>query len=163
MNAALWKTQNDLPEEARLAVIDMLNDHLADAIDFTLQAKQAHWNVKGPNFVPLHALFDEVAEQFTEFADELAERAVQLGGVARGTVQTIAHGSRLQAYPLDLTWGCDHLQALSASLAAFGKSARSAITSTDRVGDADTADLFTQISRATDKLLWKLEAHGVDA
>ena len=162
MNAALFKTQSDLPEEVRRAVIDTLNDHLANAIDFTLRAKQAHWNVRGPNFVPLHALFDEVAEQFTEFADDLAERTVQLGGVARGTLQSIAHGSRLQPYPLDLAWGCDHLQALSASLAAFGKSARSAIAATDRVGDADTADLFTQISRATDKLLWKLEAHGVD-
>jgi starvation-inducible DNA-binding protein len=163
MNAALFKTQNDLPEEARRAVIDVLNEHLTDSIDFGLQAKQAHWNVKGPNFVSLHALFDEVADSFSEFADDLAERAVQLGGVARGTLQAVSQGSRLKSYPLDLVQGCDHLQALSASLAVFGKSARSAIAATDRVGDVDTADLFTQISRATDKLLWKLEAHGVGA
>ena len=162
MNAALFKTQNDLPEEARRAVIDVLNEHLTDSIDFGLQAKQAHWNVKGPNFVSLHALFDEIAESFSEFADDLAERAVQLGGIARGTLQSVARGSRLQSYPLDLVWGCDHVQALSVALATFGKSARAAIESTDRFGDADTADLFTQISRATDKLLWKLEAHGVD-
>lgn len=163
MNAALWKTQNDLPEEARRAVIDVLNEQLADAIDLGLQAKQAHWNVRGPNFVSLHTLFDEVAKSFSEFADDLAERAVQLGGTARGTVQKVAHNSRLEPYPLDLVWGCDHVQSLSATLAAFGKSARAAIATTDRLGDADTADLFTQISRATDKLLWKLEAHGVDS
>jgi starvation-inducible DNA-binding protein len=143
MNATLWKTQNDLPEENRVAAIALLNEHLADAIDLALQAKQAHWNMK-------------------ESADDLAERAVQLGGFARGTLQTVARNTRLPAYAMDLTWGCDHLQALSASVAAFGKSARAAIASADRASDADTADLFTQISRSTDKLLWKLEAHLFD-
>jgi starvation-inducible DNA-binding protein len=161
VNAALWKTQNDLPQEARRAVIDILNEQLSDAIDSGLQAKQAHWNVKGPGFISLHALFDEVAERFNAFADDLAERVVQLGGTARGTLQSVVRGSRLEAYPLDLVWGCDHLQALAATLAAFGKSARSAISAADRLGDAGSADLFTQISRATDRLLWKLEAHGV--
>jgi len=162
MNAALSKTRNDLPEETRRAVIDVLNERLSDAIDVGLRAKQAHWNVKGPNFVSLHSLFDEIAEDFREFADDLAERAVQLGGVARGTLQAVSQNSRLKSYPLDLIRGCDHLQALAASLAVFGKSARAAIESADRLGDADTADLFTQVSRATDKLLWKLEAHEVD-
>jgi len=162
MNAILWNTQNDLPEENRVAAIALLNEHLADAIDLAMQAKQAHWNVKGPSFVSLHTLFDEVAETTKEFADDLAERAVQLGGFARGTLQTVARNTRLPAYAMDLTWGCDHLQALSASVAAFGKSARRAIASADRASDADSADLFTQISRSTDKLLWKLEAHLFD-
>ena len=135
MNTALFKTQNDLPEETRRAIIDALNDHLADAIDFALQAKQAHWNVRGPNFVPLHGLFDEVAEEFSEFADELAERAVQLGGTARGTLQAATNSSRLQPYPPELARGADHVQALSVRLAAFGKSARAAIESTNRLGE----------------------------
>ena len=94
MNWPLWNTQNDLAEKVRTG-----------ALDLALQAKQAHWNVKGPSFIALHELFDELVDAVLEHADELAERAVELG-------------------------------------------------------DADTADLFTEISRSVDKLLWKVEAHG---
>jgi starvation-inducible DNA-binding protein len=163
MKTAPWKTQNDLPEAVRVDVALLLNQLLADAIDLSLQAKQAHWNVKGPNFAALHLLFDEVAQGLDESVDELAERVAQLGGIARGTLQVVAQGSRLPAYPLDLAWGCDHVQSLSAALAALGKSVRAAIATADSSGDADTADLFTQVSRSVDKLLWKVEAHQCEA
>jgi starvation-inducible DNA-binding protein len=159
MKSALWKTQNDLAELVRETAIHLLNENLAGAIDLALQAKQAHWNVKGPNFAALHQLFDEVAEGFDELSDELAERAVSLGGAAHGTIQVIARDSRLPAYPLDLSWGCDHVQALSAALAQFGKAIRSSIVVAEKSGDAGTTDLFTQASRTVDKLLWKVEAH----
>jgi starvation-inducible DNA-binding protein len=159
MKSSLWKTQNDLAESVREPAIRLLNEHLTGAIDLTLQAKQAHWNVKGPNFSALHLLFDEVAEGLDELSDELAERAVALGGLAHGTIQVVARDTRLPAYSLELTWGCDHVQALSTALAQFGKSVRSAIAAADETGDAGTADLFTQASRTVDKLLWKMEAH----
>lgn len=76
-------------------MILLLTQQLADALDLGLQAKQAHWNVKGPNFIGLHTLFDQVAEQLEEFTDEMAERAVELGGTALGTVQVIVGTSRL--------------------------------------------------------------------
>src|SRR4051812_7546831 len=95
-----WSTRNDLPEEVRLAVIDMLNQQLADTLDLELQAKQAHWNVKGPSFIALHELFDEVEGELEEYADELAERAVVLGGTALGTVRVASSASRLPEYPL---------------------------------------------------------------
>jgi len=156
---ALSKTRNDLPEKVRRAMVNLLNQHLADVLDLGLQAKQAHWNVKGPNFIALHELFDKVAEELEEFTDEIAERAVELGGVALGTIQIVSKQSRLAAYPLNLASGQKHVAALSSVLAQFGKSVRAAIDTATEAGDADTADLFTQVSRGVDKLLWLVEAH----
>jgi starvation-inducible DNA-binding protein len=156
----LWQTQNDLPEEVRVGAIGLLNQQLADALDLDLQAKQAHWNVKGPNFIALHELFDEVEEELEAFADDIAERAVVLGGTAFGTVRVAAGKSRLPEYPLDIISGREHVTALSSALARFARSARAAIESANTLGDADTADLFTEVSRGVDKLLWKVEAHA---
>jgi len=141
-------------------MITLLNQQLADGLDLGLQAKQAHWNVKGPNFIGLHGLFDKVAEAVEEFSDEIAERAIELGGVAFGTVQVITKQSRLAPYPLHITSGKEHTAALSSALAAFGASTRAAIDAAGEAGDADTADLFTEVSRGVDKLLWFVEAHA---
>ena len=155
----LWTTQNDLPDKVRRGAVDLLNQQLADALDLSLQAKQAHWNVKGPNFIALHELFDEVVEELFEHADDLAERAVELGGTAFGTVRIAAMTSRLEEYRLDIGSGREHVIALSAAIASFGASARAGIDAANALGDADTTDLFTAISRGVDKLLWKVEAH----
>ncbi len=155
-----WNTQNDLAEKVRAGVVELLNQQLADALDLALQAKQAHWNVKGPSFIALHELFDSVVEEIIEHADDLAERAVELGGTAFGTVRTAARTSRLLEYPLDISSGRQHVAALSAALARFGASTRAGIDAATALGDADTVDLFTEISRGVDKLLWKVEAHG---
>jgi starvation-inducible DNA-binding protein len=141
-------------------MIDLLNQQLADVLDLGLQAKQAHWNVKGPHFIGLHELFDRIAEALEKFADDIAERAVELGGVAHGTVQVVAKRSRLAAYPLNIASGKEHVAALSGALARFGASVRAAIDTAGRAGDADTADLFTEASRGVDKLLWLIEAHA---
>src|SRR6266568_4163110 len=144
-------TKNDLPEATRTKVVELLNSRLADAIDLQTQCKQAHWNVKGPNFIALHELFDDINEDVEEYVDGLAERAVQLGGVAEGTARTVAKRSALQEYAPKGTSGRDHVDSLSSALAAFGKGARRAIDSVSELKDADTADLFTEISRGTDK------------
>jgi starvation-inducible DNA-binding protein len=140
-------------------MVALLNQQLAEVLDLGLQAKQAHWNVKGPNFIGLHELFDKVAEELEEFTDEIAERAVELGGIAQGTIQTISKHSRLEAYPLTLASGRAHVTALSNALAKFGESIRLAIDTAGKAGDTDTADLFTEVSRGVDKLLWMVEAH----
>jgi len=159
MKSNLYKTQNDLRERVRRAMIDLLNRNLADILDLGFQAKQAHWNVKGPNFIGLHELFDKVAAELEEPTDEIAERAVALGGEALGTVEVVARRTRLPAYPLGLASGRGHVVALSASLAAFAKNVRVAIDTATESGDADTADLLTGVSRGVDKLLWMVEAH----
>lgn len=140
-------------------MVDLLNQQLADILDLGLQTKQAHWNVKGPHFIGLHKLFDEVAEELQEYIDSIAERAVQMGGTARGTAQVISKNTRLPAYPLDLASGKDHVTKLSQALAAFGASTRAAIDAAGQAGDADTADLFTEVSRGIDKWTWMVEAH----
>jgi len=160
MKTRLIPTQNNLSEPTRLKMIELLNQQLADVLDLGLQAKQAHWNVKGPHFIGLHELFDKVAEELEGFTDDIAERAVELGGVALGTIQFITKQSRLTAYPLNISSGKEHVAALSASLAKFGASTRAAIETAGKAGDADTADLFTEISRGVDKLLWFVEAHA---
>jgi starvation-inducible DNA-binding protein len=153
------RTKNNLPEQLRSAMIGLLNKELASVIDLGLQSKQAHWNVKGPHFIGLHELFDKVAEEVEEYIDGIAERAVELGGVALGTLQIVSVHTALTAYSTELTSGRDHIAALSTALAAFGASARKAISDATEMGDADTADLFTEVSRGVDKLLWMVEAH----
>ena len=137
----------------------LLNTSLADCIDLQMQAKQAHWNVKGPNFIALHKLFDEVNVAVSDYVDEIAERTVQLGGVAEGTVRMVAKRSSLPEYPMTAIDGQSHVDALSTALAKFGKAARKAIEEANEFGDLDTADLFTGLSRGIDKWLWFVEAH----
>jgi len=156
----MHKTKNDIPEKVRTQVASLLQERLSDAVDLVTHAKQAHWNVKGPNFIALHELFDAVVDELFEHADDLAERAVELGGTALGTARAAAQTSRLAEYPLDIDSGREHVMALSGALAKFGASARAGIDAANALGDADTVDLFTEISRGVDKLLWKVEAHA---
>ncbi len=155
----LHQTKIDIRENIRRTMIELLNQQLSDALDLGLQAKQAHWNVKGPNFIGLHELFDKVAEELEEFTDSIAERAVEMGGTALGTIQVVSKNSRLPAYRLDLSSGSGHVASLSSALARFGAATREAIDTASAAGDADTADLFTEVSRGVDKLLWMVEAH----
>ena len=155
----MYPTHNDLPERTRKRAIDLLQARLADAIDLGLQAKQAHWNVKGPQFIALHELFDGIHTRIQPQVDDLAERIVQLGGTANGTIQAARAATSLPEYPLDLVAGRAHVEALAASLAVWGKAVRAAIDDAAAFGDADTADLLTEISRAADKDLWFVEAH----
>jgi starvation-inducible DNA-binding protein len=155
----LYATKNDLPEAARIEAIALLNQRLADCIDLQAQSKQAHWNVKGPSFIALHKLFDEVNEAAGEYADLLAERVVQLGGVAEGTVGVVTERSTLVDYPLGLTTGAEHVAALSDALAGFGRTVRVGIEEMNELEDAASADILTEISRGVDKWLWFVESH----
>jgi len=155
----MFETKNDLPAKTRTAVVDLCNERLADAIDLQTQCKQAHWNVKGPDFIALHELFDKINEDVEEYVDLIAERAVQLGGVAEGTARSIVKRSTLAEYGAKSGDGSAHVDALSTALAAFGKGVREAANKSEELKDADTTDIFTEISRGVDKWLWFVEAH----
>jgi starvation-inducible DNA-binding protein len=161
-SARSFPTSVDIPAGDRAKVITILNQHLADASDFWSQAKQAHWNVKGPDFWQLHKLFDELAGEAAAWVDEFAERVTALGGYANGTVRMAAASSSLPEFPTDITDSMEYVKAVAARLSKFTNSARKAIDQTDELGDADTADLFTEISRCADKYLYFLEAHLQD-
>lgn len=156
----LYETENDIPQSRRSELCALMSQRLADAIDLQMQMKQAHWNVKGPQFISLHELFDDIYESVTEYVDLIAERIVQLGGIAEGTVRVAAAGSRLDEYPLGIADGHAHVEAVAKALSAFGHEARNTIDEADQLGDADTADIFTEVSRGTDKWLWMVEAHS---
>ena len=156
----MHNTKIDLPTETREKLVETLNDRLADALDLKSQAKQAHWNVKGIHFFQLHELFDQVSTEVEGFMDLIAERATTLGGTALGTVRVAAGKSTLSEYPLEITDGRDHVDALSTALADFGQRVREDIDQTGELGDQGTADLFTEVSRGIDKLLWFVEAHN---
>ena len=155
----MHKTRNDLPLKTRKQVVELLNARLVDAIDLGLQAKQAHWNVKGPNFIALHELFDKIAEHAEGHVDALAERIAALGGTARGTVRTVAARSSLKPYPENIYTGTQHLEALAVALATAAKASRQAIEIADDLDDEVTADLFNEITGALDQDLWFIEAH----
>jgi starvation-inducible DNA-binding protein len=155
----MYPTRNDLSESIRTKMVQLLNARLADAIDLQTQMKQAHWNVKGPNFIALHELFDKINEDVEDYVDLIAERVVQLGEIAHGTARTVAQRSQQKEYPLNIASGRDHVEAVSSALATFGKAARAAIDSSDELRDKDTADIFTEVSRGIDKWLWFVEAH----
>lgn len=156
----MFHTENDIPQARRIKLNALMNLQLASALDLQLQLKQAHWNVKGPNFIGLHELFDTIDEAVEDYVDMIAERIVQLGGVAEGTARVVASRSQLAEYPLHIANGPDHVAAVSHVLAAFGAQARAAIKATDDLEDAVTADLFTEVTRGIDKWLWFVEAHG---
>ena len=152
-------TKNSQPEATRKTVITLLNARLADVIDLFNQTKYAHWIVKGPTFIALHELFDDVAERIEGFADDLAERAVILGGTAEGRTQAVGKQTSLAEYPADLKNGRDHVEALSTRLADFASKTRAAIDECDKAGDKVTSDLFNEITANVDKDVWFLEAH----
>jgi starvation-inducible DNA-binding protein len=152
-------TQNDLPVEVRENVCRILAWRLADAVDLMLQAKHAHWNVKGPGFIALHELFDKVHGGVGEYVDLIAERIAQLGGTADGLARSVAAHSSLPPYPGEARDGMDHVHGLSSALAAFGRAVRNDIDDLDECGDAGSADIMTEVSRGTDRYLWLVEAH----
>jgi starvation-inducible DNA-binding protein len=157
--AKMYETENDLPENRRAKLNALMNLRLASAVDLQTQIKQAHWNVKGPSFIGLHELFDQVDEAVESYVDMIAERIVQLGGIAEGTARVAAARSRLPEYPLNIAEGMAHAQAVSHVLATFGHEARETIAEANVLEDADSADLFTEVSRGIDKWLWFVEAH----
>ena len=155
----MHNTKIDIQKDAREQIVEILNARLADSIDLHSQAKQAHWNVKGMSFIALHELFDQAATEVDGYVDMIAERVTILGGTAEGTVRVSASKSTLPQYPLEIAEGRDHVEALSTAFATFGKNVRQNIDDISEIGDADTEDLFTEVSRGIDKMLWFIEAH----
>jgi starvation-inducible DNA-binding protein len=159
LSKKLHNTHNDLKSNAKSASIDLLNARVADAIDLALLTKQAHWNLKGPQFIAVHEMLDGFRTEIDAHVDTMAERVVQLGGTALGTTQTVAGKTSLDPYPTDIYKISDHLAALIGRYGKVANAVRAGIDSSSETGDADTADILTAFSRALDKSLWFLEAH----
>jgi len=152
-------TRIDLSAKTRKKVMPLLQARLVDLLDLKLAVKQAHWNVKGANFMETHEFFDEVASRVEDLADGLAERITTLGGVALGRSQVVAKGTSLAPYPDDAFKSLEHIAALADRFAAVAKATRAAIEASADAGDEVTGDLFNETTGALDKDLWFLEAH----
>lgn len=155
----MHNTHISISLEKRQQIIAILNARLADAVDLGIQAKLAHWNVRGLHFIALHELFDKVVDTVAESADELAERIGQLGGIVVGNVHEVAKNTSLGAFPSNISKDKDIVAALTQGLAGFANAIRKDIDTTDALGDAVTADLLTGVARDIDKYLWFVEAH----
>ena len=153
------RTHNTLDSNAKTASITLLNARLADTIDMALAAKQAHWNVRGPEFIAVHEMLDKFRKALDAHVDTMAERITALGGVALGTAQTTAKATKLKPYPTNIHDIPDHLDALAERMAQLGGAVRTNSDEADEAGDAATADILTNASRDLDKWLWFIEAH----
>lgn len=158
----LNKTRNDVQSNTTTTVIAILNAQVSEAIDLALMTKHAHWNLKGPQFISVHKMLDGFRTEIDGHVDTMAERVVQLGGVALGTTQTILRDSRLKSYPVNLVSVEDHIAALEQRYGAVANSLRAAIDAADGAADKGTADIFTAASRTLDKALWFLQAHTIN-
>jgi starvation-inducible DNA-binding protein len=154
----MYKTSVNISLENREELVSLLNKQLADTFDLYSQTKQAHWNVKGRDFFQLHELFDKLATGLIAHVDTIAERATALGGTALGTTRMAAAASRLPEYP-EIVESLESVAALAERYGNLANSTRAAIDAATELGDADTADLFTEVSRDLDKSLWFIEAH----
>ncbi len=155
----MFFTQNDIADHDRRALIELLNQELADTTDLLTQTKYAHWNVKGMQFYQLHRLFDDFAEVLFEHGDTIAERATALGGEAMGTVRMASANSRIPEIRTDAITGQQYVEALANNVAVHATNLRGGIEAAQTHADQDTADLLTELSREVDKYLWFLEAH----
>lgn len=149
----------DLKSNTKSAMIELMNARLAEVLDLSLLTKQAHWNIKGLQFIAVHEMLDGLRAELDVHSDTIAERVAQLDGIALGTTQEVAKATSLPPYPTDIRKIPDHLQALAERYAASGKTAREGIATADDAGDADTADILTAYSRTLDKSLWFIKSH----
>lgn len=154
-----YKTSVSLDVTVRAEVVGILNQSLADSLDLYSQVKQAHWNVKGMDFIALHKLFDEIAAIVEASVDTLAERVRALGADAQGTVRMSAAHSSLPEFPSDLSTGEDFVKAVAERVAACANSSRAGASKTMELGDEATGDVYIEITRDLDKMLYFLEAH----
>lgn len=154
-----YETRNSLSESTRVEMIALMNQELANTFDLHSQIKQAHWNVKGMNFIALHELFDQVAAVVLAFGDTIAERITALGGEAMGTIRMAAKTSELSEFPMGIKGGEEFVQAVADRVAAYANSARDAIDTAEEAGDTATEDMFTEIARTMDEQLYFIEAH----
>ena len=155
----LRPSAHDLPADVRAKVVAILNAQLGLLSDAASQARQAHWNVRGPRFLTLHELFEKVAETFESPLDDLAERVTALGGIARGTIRLAAAGSPLEDFPLEPGSDVEFVSVLRDRVAVVARSLRAGIDETATLGDAVSSDLLTGLAADADKMLWFLDAH----
>jgi starvation-inducible DNA-binding protein len=148
--------KNNLLETVRAQIIDLCNARLADAVDLQLQCKYAQWNVKSPDFVALHGFFNQVHEDVGHYADRIADRTVQLGGMTNFTEHVVPTWAHLAEYNAENAGERAFVQTLASALASFGMIADQTRDRCNELDDGVTAEMFTEISRGVGEWLTKI-------
>jgi starvation-inducible DNA-binding protein len=155
---SLHPVRQNLPEPTRHQVVGSFNWALANVIHLGFHLRMAHWNIKGASFGPLHDLFGQIYEAIGCWTDVVAERVVQLGGTAMGSIDDVKGKSTLPVYP-HVTAQTDHVSAVAESLRKFTAVFADVMATCNRVDDQVSLDIATEISRAADKWLWFVDSH----
>ena len=155
----MYSTKINLKDEVRQKIIELFQERLSDGLDLMLQTKHAHWNLKGEQFISLHRLCDKVNKAMRKSSDLIAERIVQLGGVAHGTSQSITKKTSIDEYPSNIADWKEHIEFLSNSLAQFCNESRAALKQFDKIDDPVSEDILIEVTRKVDMYLWMLESH----
>ncbi|MDR6980793.1 starvation-inducible DNA-binding protein [Streptomyces sp. 3330] len=150
---------NPLPERDRETAGAALQATLADLLDLSLVAEQAHWNVYGPRFRSVHVQLDEAATVARNHADTVAERAAALGVSPDGRAGTIAGASGVPALPPGWTKDSDAVEALVYALSAVTERLRERIVAMGPV-DVVTEDLLVGLTADLEKQSWMFQAEN---
>lgn len=139
-------------------VIATLQIQLATCFDLYSQVKQAHWNLRGPSFIGIHKMFDDLAKELESFTDDIAERIGALGGYAMGYVSAAAVSSQLDNPADDLVQDIDWIAFV---LDQYNTYSHLLYTDIDTMGEVDpaTEDLLIEIVRSIDKGIYFLAGH----
>ncbi len=136
----------------------MLQATLVELIDLSLQAKQAHWNVVGPTFRPLHELLDEFTDQYRAWYDDVAERLAAIGVAPDGRIASVSASTPLPPLPEGQLVDTDVLAAFDERVTLVSSHVRDRMAG---LGEHDLAsqDLLVEIGRGIEKQRWMLRAH----
>jgi starvation-inducible DNA-binding protein len=127
--------------------------------DLEGQLHSSHWNIKGMTFPESHKLFDEIRDDILPFIDQIAERAVALGGVVNGTATETNSLTVLLAYPIDsLATMRDHCEFLVPNLVELVKHCRRCIEMTGSI-DLITQNIYINLVEVLEKRIWFLQKH----
>lgn len=159
MKMTMHQTKQSLPKKDRAEIVALLSTSLASTTDLFLQLKHAHWNIKGKQFIALHKLFDEIAEEVEDQVDVIAERITSLGGTALGTIQEVVKNTELRTLPTNIFTLEDLIEHIVHNFAILSELGRENIDKAEEYGDMATNDLYIDLVRMLDKNQWFLEAH----
>ena len=151
--------KSSVQDPERELVRAQLQDQLVDLLDLTLLSKQAHWNLIGREFAPLHEFLDDLADELREYSDDIAERITALGFAADGRSAIVAQHSTVSTLPEGFLSTDEVSTAFTGRLLEFTAVARERL---EVVGehDAVSEDLLIEMLRGLEKRLWMIQAQA---
>ena len=159
----MYETENDVSEPRRSELNALMNQRLADAVDLQMQLKQAHWNVKGPHFIGLHELFDQIDEAVESYVDLIAERIQLLGGVSIAMAHDVAELTKIPRPPKGREEVPVQISRLLEAHELVLAECRMAADRANDTGDQGTNDLLiSDVVRTNELQAWFVAEHVVD-